>query len=123
MKLFQPPDLDPREVSSSLLAYLGDGVVELYFRTKYLSKMKTTVVSEMVRRAVSREGQARLLDSVLPLLDEEEMDVVKRAMNSKVASRHGNDPLYRKSTGLEALVGYLYLKGRYDRIEEILGGG
>ncbi len=104
----------------SLLAYIGDSVMSLYYKLEYIDLMRPSEIEKRVRKIVSRKGQANILDAIWNKLTEEEKSVVKRAMNSKSATRHGNDPLYRKSTGLEALVGYLYLTGRDERLKEIL---
>ncbi len=104
----------------SLLAYIGDSVMSLYYKLEYIDLMRPSEIEKRVRKIVSRKGQADILDAVWSKLTEEEKSVVKRAMNSKSATRHGNDPLYRKSTGLEALIGYLYLTGKDERLKEIL---
>lgn len=118
--LFSFPELDLRELPSSLLAYIGDEVMSLCMKLRFIKLLKPSRIEKEVRKRISREGQAAILDEIFPLLTEEEKEVVKRAMNSKIATRHGNDPLYRKSTGLEALIGYLYLKGDEGRIIELL---
>ena len=117
---FEVPDVDLNQAPVSLLAYLGDAVMSLYYKTKLSILMKPSRIEPQVRKIVSKEGQAEMLDRLWNDLTDEEMNVVKRAMNSRSAKRHGNDPLYRKSTGLEALIGYLYLSGREDRIKELL---
>ena len=114
---------DIREVPVSTLAYIGDAVIELYYRLRYLEDLKTSKLAEKVRKRVSRSGQAGLLDSIWNDLSEEEKEIVKRGMNSRSATRYGNDPDYRKSTGIEALIGYLYLNNRIERIDSILSRG
>ncbi len=121
--MFRVPNLDLREVPTSTLAYIGDAVIELYYRLEYISSMRTSDLAEKVRRSVSKFGQTELLDGIWNHLSDEEKEIAKRGMNSRSASRHGNDPLYRKSTGLETLIGYLFLKGDADRIDAILSGG
>jgi ribonuclease-3 family protein len=117
---FEIPEIDIFQVPVSLLAYIGDAVMSLYFKTKYLKLMKPSEVERKVKEIVSRKGQAEILDAIWDKLNEEEKAVIKRAMNSKGAKRYGNDPLYRKSTGLEALIGYLYVSRSEDRLKEIL---
>ena len=118
--LFSPPLLNLSEVPISLLAYIGDEVMSLYVKVHFAHLIKPSAIEREVRKRVSKKGQAELLERVKDLLNEEEMSVVKRAMNSKAATRHGNDPLYRRSTGLEALIGYLYIKGDVEKLEKIL---
>lgn len=113
-------DLDPKELPVSTLAYIGDAVMELFFRVEFLSSRRVSAIHEKVKENTSKHGQARLLDTVWEILSDEERGIVKRGMNSKTAKKHGNDLLYRKSTGLETLIGYLYLKGDLRRIEELL---
>ncbi len=113
-------EIDVVQAPVSLLAYIGDSVMSLYYKLEYIGLMKPSEIEKRVRKIVSRKGQADILDAIWDDLSEDEKSVVKRAMNSKSATRHGNDPLYRKSTGLEALVGYLYLTERYERLKEIL---
>ena len=121
--LFRSPNSKIEEMPISTLAYIGDAVIELYFRLAYLKDVNTKTLAARVRKTVSKFGQAELLGRIWEDLTEEEMGVVKRGMNSKSAGRYGNDPLYRKSTGLETLVGFLFLKGRLDRLKELLERG
>lgn len=118
--LFEIPKLDIKRVPVATLAYLGDSIIELFYRIHYLGSYKVGVISSKVKNVTSRNGQAKLLEEVWENLSEEEREVVKRGMNSKSAKRYGNDPLYRKSTGFETLIGYLYLSGRKRRIMDIL---
>jgi len=113
-------DTKAERVPSAVLAYVGDAVLELVFRLKFAGNYKISTIHERVKEWTSKHGQARMLESLWNLLTEEEREVVKRAMNSKAAKRYGNDPLYRKSTGFEALVGYLFLKRDFQRIQQLL---
>ena len=113
-------EVDVIQAPVSLLAYIGDSVMSLYYKLEYICLMKPSEIEKKVKKIVSRKGQAHILDSIWNDLSEDEKSVVKRAMNSRSATRHGNDPLYRKSTGLEALIGYLYLTKRDERLKEIL---
>ncbi len=118
--LFEVPKVDIRRLPVATLAYLGDSVMELFYRIYFLGAYKVGVISSKVKNITSRSGQAKLLERIWESLSDEEKEVVKRAMNSKSAKRYGNDPLYRKSTGFEALIGYLYVSGREKRIMDIL---
>ena len=73
---------------------------------------------------VSAKGQSELIERLLPALTEEEADIFRRGRNAKKStrSRHASVGEYNRSTGFEALIGYLYLTGRHERIEELLGG-
>ncbi len=118
--IFEEKDVDIHQAPISLFAYIGDAVMSLYYKLKLAHLMKPSRIEKEVRKIISREGQAELLDKIWNVLTEDERALAKRAMNSKSATKHGNDPLYRKSTGLEALVGYLYLAKKDSRLKEIL---
>jgi len=115
------PDKNLNEYSPTLLAYVGDAVYELYVRT-YLVAEGNRRVCDVHRDAVNlvkAESQARLLREIAPQLSEEEKAIVMRGRNTKTSHppRHANVNDYRLSTGLEALVGYLYLKGEEERLK------
>jgi len=113
-------EIDLKSVPVATLAYVGDAVCSLHYRIAFLNFMKAKDIHNKVEEKVSKRGQARIFEKILPYLNQEEMDVAKRAMNSSSAGRYGNDSLYRKSTGLEAVIGYLYLKDGSRRINELL---
>lgn len=103
-------------------AYIGDAVFELFVRHALLQP--GVPVHEVHRRVVgwvSARGQEELWRRLDGLLTETEADVARRGRNAKSSLPHKADPAaYRRSTALEALVGYLYLTGRYERICELL---
>lgn len=105
------------------LAFIGDGVYDLLVR-EYLVQHSSAHVGELNRQKVSMvncKSQAESIHRIIPLLSEEEADVFKRGRNAKVnsASRHSTLADYHAATGLEALFGWLYLKGRTERINEL----
>ncbi|WP_346309615.1 ribonuclease III domain-containing protein [Pseudothermotoga sp.] len=99
---------------------MGDAIHSFFAKVASLNHLSVGRIHKKVAGLISREFQARRLEQLVPRLSEEELSVVKRAMNSKCAKRYGNDENYRKSTALEALIGYLYLAGDRDRLLEIL---
>ena len=108
------------------LAYLGDSVYELYIR-KYLVDKGISKVNELQNEAikyVSAKSQSKYLKELIDknLLIEEEINIVKCARNHKSNHKPKNCDVitYNWSTGLEALIGYLYLENKIDRIEEII---
>lgn len=108
------------------LAYLGDAVYEVYIR-KYLIEKGIAKVEDLQKEAVnyvSAKSQCRILNNILDnnILTEAEIDIVKRGRNYKRASHPKNTDIitYKMSTGFEALIGYLYLDNKKERIEEIL---
>lgn len=112
-----------RAISSIGLAHLGDGVYELLVRTWLCAHGKAT--GRGLHRAtierVCAEAQARRAAVILPLLTEEEMAVFRRGRNAQVHTvpSHASRAQYGEATALEALLGWLYLKGKQDRVNEL----
>ena len=108
------------------LAYLGDSVYEVYIREYLISKGIVYVVDlqKEAIKYVSAKSQARILKYLLDIgyLSNEEIDVVKRGRNYKRGSHPKNTDIitYKNSTGFEALIGYLYLSDKIDRVTEIV---
>ena len=116
-------DDEIRNISSLGLAHLGDAVYELMVRTWLCEHGKET--SKGLHRAtvsrVAAPAQARSMVRLLPVLTAEEMTVYKRGRNARVNSVPAHSTLveYHEATGMETLFGYLYLKGRTDRLNEL----
>jgi ribonuclease-3 family protein len=123
-------DLSPRMareeaqmLSPLQLAYVGDSVHALLARTHLLQK--NLLVKDMHRaanEAVSAVSQARELTRLLPRLSEEEAAIVRRGRNAHPhhgAPKSASVGEYAEATGLEALLGYLYLTGQSERIREL----
>lgn len=113
-----------KNMNAVVLAYVGDAVYTLYVRKK-LALSSDGKAAELERRAtdlVRAESQARLIATLLPHLTEEEEGVYRRARNAKKNTRakHATVGEYSMSTGFEALVGFLYLTGRIERLNELL---
>ena len=125
MNLTKEEKLEPKELPSLALAYLGDAVYELYVRTHLLASGLRNVgeLHSSAVALVSAAGQSGLLRSLEPLLTEEELDVYKRGRNTKSPHSRQNTGIvdYRRATGLEALIGYLFLAQREDRLSLIFG--
>ena len=108
------------QINPVTLAFLGDAVYTLYIRDR-LVRSGTGKAAELQRAAakvVSARGQSAFLERVLPLFTEEETDVFRRGRNAKKAtkSKHASVAEYSRSTGFEAVIGFLYLTGEYERI-------
>ena len=115
-----------KEINSLVLAYLGDTIYEDYVRI-YLIKKGISNVNDLQTESlnyVSAKSQAKFLQDILDknMLNEEELDVVKRARNHKSISHPKNCDIvtYRYATGFEALIGYLKLENKENRIDEIM---
>ena len=112
-----------RGISSIGLAHLGDAVYELLVRSYLCAEGKAT--GKGLHRAtielVRAESQAKRAEAILPLLTEEEAAVFRRGRNAHVHSipAHASRAQYGTATAVEALLGWLYLKGRKDRANEL----
>lgn len=106
------------------LAFVGDAVYSLYVREKLVKagEDKPGVYQKATSAAVSARGQNELLQKIESLFTEEEAEIFRRARNSRKNSKAKNATAaeYNRSTGFEAVVGYLYLTENFPRIEEIL---
>ena len=116
-------DNDMRAVSNLGLAHIGDAVYELMVRTMLLVEGKNTNY-DLHRAAVARvsaRAQAEAAGNIVDELTEEEREIFKRGRNAHVHGiPHGATPgQYHAATALETLFGYLYLKGRRDRLNEL----
>ena len=114
------------EVNVLVLAYMGDTVYEDYIR-KYLINKGIGNVNDLQTEAlkyVSAINQAKYLTEMIDnnKLSEKELDIVKRARNYKTTSHPKSCDIitYKYATGLEALIGYLYLDNNIERINEIM---
>ncbi len=107
-----------------VLAFIGDAVYSLFVREKisFENDFKSGKLNEMAAKIVQATAQAKLIDAVLPYLSEEEADIYRRGRNAKKPSHAKNAKIsdYNKSTGLEAVLGYLYVTGNDDRLNFIL---
>lgn len=102
------------------LAYVGDAVFDLCVRTLLVQRheAKPHALHSMASKRVRASAQAKALAAIAPLLTEEEADHVRRARNSKPGTlpKHASPEDYAQATGFEALLGWLYLSGREERM-------
>ena len=116
--------IQPEQLHSLSLAFLGDAVFELAVRQRIFQKgiVKLHQLNKETVRYVRADAQAKLVFLIEPLLTEEEADVLRRGRNAK--SRHfsrGSSVVeYRHATALEALMGYLFVQNRQQRIDELM---
>lgn len=118
--------MNPKEVNSLVLAYLGDTVYENYVRL-FLIKKGINHVKELQEQSlnyVSAKSQSKILKELINqnVFNLEELEVIKRARNSKTNSHPKNTDIitYKEATSLEAIIGYLKLKKNIERIEELM---
>ena len=105
-------------------AYIGDCVYELFIRTHLVetTKLKPHMLHIETIKYVKAKAQADILERIKENLSDEEKDIVRRARNSENhhLPKNSNIMEYRHATALEGLIGYLYLSGRDERLQEIL---
>lgn len=118
---------DLRTYSPLTLAYLGDAVYELVVRTALVEKGNCPVnrLNKMASDLVKASAQSQMAARIESELTEEEAAVYRRGRNahSPTMAKHATMGDYRRATGVEALVGYLYLKGDMERVLELMDKG
>jgi ribonuclease-3 family protein len=109
------------QLSPASLAYLGDAVYELYIRSLYLLPPKRiSSYHNLVVARVRAENQAAYLQLIEPSLTDEEREIVRRGRNATTRiPRRLSPELYQQATGLETLIGYLYLNNP-QRLNQLL---
>lgn len=116
-------EVDIHEMSPLALAFVGDAVLELLVRSRLVSttRMQPNRLHTVATHYVSAHAQSRELDILEPLLTEAEASVLRRGKNASKASvaKHATVQEYRASTGLECLLGWLYLQGNTARVQEL----
>ena len=117
-------ETDLKTYSPLTLAFIGDSIFDLIIRT-YIVESGNAPVNKLHKRAsklVQASAQAELYHLVKEQLTEEETAIFKRGRNAKSYTSAKNAGIleYRTATGLEALIGYLYLSDRMDRLMELI---
>lgn len=116
-------EVDIHEMSPLALAFVGDAVLELLVRAKLVgtTRLQPNRLHTVATHYVSAHAQSRELEILEPLLTESEANVLRRGKNASKASvaKHATVQEYRASTGFECLLGWLYLQGRTDRVQEL----
>jgi ribonuclease-3 family protein len=117
------PDEELCGISNLGLAHVGDAVYELMVRAWLCTQGKST--SKGLHRAavarVAAPAQAAAAEKIMPILTAEELTVYRRGRNTRVNSvpHNATRSEYHAATGLETLFGYLYLKGKTQRLNEL----
>ena len=117
-------NLDLGTISMQTLAFIGDSVYNVYIRT-YLASVSNLQTGKLHIKSikyVSARGQAKTIDKLMDSLSEEEINIYKRGRNTNIhtVSKNVDVVEYKKSTGFEALIGYLYITKNTKRLEEIV---
>ena len=117
------PEVDIHEMSPVALAFVGDAVLELLVRARLVgsTRLQPNRLHTVATHYVSAHAQCRELEILEPLLTEAEANVLRRGKNASKArvAKHATVQEYRASTGLECLLGWLYLRGENDRIQQL----
>ena len=115
------------QYSPLVLAYIGDAVFDLVVRTILVEKTNepVNVLHKKSAAMVKATAQTELYHRIEEMLSEDEMAVFKRGRNAKshTTAKNASVSDYRCATGVEALIGYLYLEGNMERILELLKAG
>lgn len=118
---------DIRTISPLTLAYIGDSIYDLIIRTIVVSQGNKQVnkMHKEVSAFVKAHGQVLMYEAIEEELTEEEKAVFKRGRNAKsyTSAKNATKIDYRKATGYEALLGFLYLEDKMDRVLELVAIG
>ena len=122
-------DIDANGYSPLTLAFIGDSVFDLVVKTVVVERANRSanILHRKTSRIVRAQSQAQMVKWFIEkgILSDEELAIYKRGRNAKSPTTAKNASVgdYRKATGLEALIGYLYLKNRTSRIVELIKTG
>lgn len=126
-EMFQMKEADVKEYSPLTLAYIGDSIFDLIIKSLVVNEGNRPVQKLHLRtsRFVQASAQSRMMRVLQDKLTEEEHAVYKRGRNAKSVSPAKNQSVtdYRRATGFEALLGYLYLKKEWKRMLELVKTG
>lgn len=118
---------EARQISPVTLAFVGDAVYSLYVREREVLRCdgKLNELQKRTSAAVSAVGQSGLLRSIEQAFTQTEEEIYHRGRNAKKSTKSKNASVvdYNRSTGFEAVLGYLYLTGQYERIKTLIGDG
>ncbi len=124
---FQCKDADVRALSPLTLAYIGDAIYDLVIRTVVVERANRSAndLHKKTVKYVKAEAQSKMIQELLPELTEDEEAVYKRGRNAKSYTTAKNASMsdYRKATGFEALMGFLYLTNQMDRMLYLIKHG
>ena len=123
-ELFQMEEVDIREYSPLTLAYIGDCIYDLVIKSLVISggNKQVNKLHQETSKLVQASAQSLMMRAMQEHLTEEEHAVYKRGRNAKSVSPAKNQSItdYRRATGFEALLGYLYLKKDYKRLLDLV---
>ena len=117
-------NIDIQTVPAQTLAFIGDAVYNVYIRT-YLTSISTAksgILHNMSIKYVSAKGQALTIDKIMEELNDNEISIYKRGRNTNIPSVSKDVDVieYKKATGFESLIGYLYVTKQTQRLDYIV---
>ena len=121
-------EISPAQLSPLVLAYIRDSIFDLVIKTYLLDTKGNMQVNKLNRFAsniVKAQSQSEMIGIIEPLLSTAEEAVYKRGRNAKsyTSAKNASISDYRRATGFEALMGYLYLEGEYERMIQLIKAG
>jgi len=123
-ELFQMEEVDVSTYSPLTLAYIGDGIYDLIIRSLVVNHGNKQVnkLHKETSSLVQASAQSLMMRTMQEHLSEEEHAIYKRGRNAKSISPAKNQSItdYRRATGFEALLGYLYLKKEWKRMLDLV---
>ena len=123
-EIFDSKEVKPNEYSPLALAFIGDSVFDLVVKSVIVEKANCQVnkLQNRTSKIVKATSQALIADALKDELSEEEANILRRGRNAKPYTKAKNASYgeYCKATGLEALVGYLFLKNETGRLVELI---
>lgn len=124
---FQCRDVDIRTYSPLTMAYIGDAIYDLVIRTVVVERGNRSA-NDLHRKTiqyVKAGAQAEMIEALSDMLTEEEAGIYRWGRNAKFYTKAKNASVgeYRRATGMEALMGYLYMTGRTERMLELMQEG
>ena len=121
-------EISPAQLSPLVLAYIGDSIFDLVIKTYLLDtkgNMQFNKLNRFASNIVKAQSQSEMIGIIEPLLSPAEEAVYKRGSNAKsyTSAKNASISDYRRATGFEALMGYLYLEGEYERMIQLIKAG
>ena len=124
---FQLPELNVKQYSPLTLAYIGDAIYDLVIRTVLVRQgnMQVNKLHKQASRLVKAQAQSEMVQVLEPHFTQEEEAVYKRGRNAKsyTTAKNATTGDYRRATGFEAVMGYLYLTDQYCRMIDLIKMG
>ena len=123
-RFLKDKEVKPNELSPLTLAFIGDTVFDLLVREELIcdANRPANDLHHLAVERVRATAQAQGVEKIMPVLSEEETAVFKRGRNAKsnTVPKNANMTEYRRATGFEALIGFLYLSGETERLDTLM---